>query len=176
MKIVQTSYSKPEGSIIDRKLEGEIDYIDSFSVEAGNIDNYSADYLTAVFFSSLPNWVKTLLGLRNILVKPFGIHSGSIPDIDNVDKTRVYNVGERVVFFTLRDRTASELVMAEDDKHLYFRTSLFVSPIKNNARKVHVTTLVQYHNALGKIYFMPVKPFHKLIIKTLLKNCTANLK
>ena len=88
-----------------------------------------------------------------------------------------YNVGERAVVFHIIDRSESEIVMAEDDKHLYFRTSLFVEKINEKSlNNVYLTTLVHFHNFWGRLYFTPVKPFHKLIMKTMLKNLSNAIK
>ena len=78
---------------------------------------------------------------------------------------------KRAILFSVIDRSETEIVMAEDDKHLYFRTSLFVEETSDqNRENVYLTTLVQFHNIWGKLYFSPVKPFHKLIMKALLTN------
>ncbi|MDR1119950.1 MAG: DUF2867 domain-containing protein [Dysgonamonadaceae bacterium] len=29
---------------------------------------------------------------------------------------------------------------------------------------MYLTTIVRFHNVWGKIYFLPVKPFHRLIL------------
>jgi len=44
-----------------------------------------------------------------------------------------------------------------------------------NMNNVYLTTIVKFHNIWGKLYFAPVKPFHKLIIKTLLENFSNTL-
>ena len=56
-------------------------------------------------------------------------------------------------------------IMRKDDKHLLFYVS--IAKIGNNL--IDVTTVVQYHNALGKIYFFFIKPFHKMIVPRVVK-------
>jgi hypothetical protein len=56
--------------------------------------------------------------------------------------------------------------MGEDDKHLNFRASVLKD--KTNGT-VSLTTVVHYNNLWGRVYFFPVKPFHKIIMKALLK-------
>ena len=34
---------------------------------------------------------------------------------------------------------------------------------------IDITTVVQYHNALGKAYFFFIKPFHKMIVPRVAK-------
>ena len=169
MKKIQQFNKQPENSIISRKMDGLVHYIDSFCIKIENTKKYSVDYVAALLFSSIPEWVKSLLKLRDFLVKPFGLETGTIPEPGTLDPSLHYNVGERAIFFTVIDRSESEIVMAEDDKHLYFRTSLFVEKTSDqNFDKIYLTTLVQFHNIWGKVYFAPVKPFHQLIMRTLL--------
>ena len=37
-----------------------------------------------------------------------------------------------------------------------------------------MTTVVKYHNLLGKVYFFFIRPFHALICKWLLKRAARN--
>ena len=162
---------KPDNSIIGRGLDAEIHYIDSFSIKFMNRNQYSIDYLTALLFSSIPAWVRILLNLRSILVKPFGLDTGTLPAQHSFDVSLRYHIGDTAVFFPVVDRSESEIVMAKNDKHLYFRTSLYVEKTSDqHLLDAYLTTLVKFHNIGGRLYFAPVKPFHKLIMRTLLKN------
>lgn len=177
MKTVNCFHKKPYNSIIDRDMNGEFHYIDSLSVECKNSNHYSVDYLTALFFSSIPVWVRMLLNLRDFLVKPFGLETGTIPKQEALDTSLHFNIGDRAIFFPVIDRSECEIVMAKDDKHLYFRTSLYIeSTSDQNMDTVYITTIVRFHNICGKLYFAPVKPFHKLIIRALLKKFSHTLK
>jgi len=55
--------------------------------------------------------------------------------------------------------------MGEEDRHLVFRTSVLVTGIFD-ASFVHVTTIVRFNNIWGRFYFLPVKPFHRLIVES----------
>jgi hypothetical protein len=177
MRKVEHYNKKPDNSIIDNDMDSEIHYLDSFSIEFRNPDRYSVDYLTTVLFSSVPGWIKSLLNLRDFLVRPFGLKTGLIPESESIDLSIYYNIGDRVIFFPVIDRSESEIVMAENDKHLAFRTSLFFEKTSDqNLEKVYLTTLVEYHNIFGRVYFMPVKPFHRLIMQALLKQFTNRLE
>ena len=50
MKAIKGFFKKPEKSIIDKDLKGDIHYIDSFRIKIRNINQYSIDYLTALMF------------------------------------------------------------------------------------------------------------------------------
>jgi len=159
----------PDSSIISRELTGSIHYLDSYRTEINNEDNRSIDFLTALLFTSIPKWVRHLLSLRDFLVRPFGLQTGQIPEPTSLDKSLRYKPGDKAIFFRIIERSESEVVMAEDDKHLYFRTSLLAQNIPGSSRRsLFLTTIVQFHNVWGRIYFAPVKPFHKLIMRRML--------
>ena len=68
-----------------------------------------------------------------------------------IDTSLHYKVGDRAVVFKVIDRSESEIVMAEDDKHLYFRASLLIERTdEEKMDNVYLTTLVQFHNIWGK--------------------------
>lgn len=101
----------------------------------------------------MPSWIGLLFKLRNRIVGVFGLKTDrSTPKSDP--------------FFTVIENREDEIVMGEEDKHLNFRASLLKD---ESANTISLITLVHYNHAWGKIYFFPVKPFHKIIMKFLLK-------
>ena len=75
-------------------------------------------------------------------------------------------------------RTENEVVPGEDDKHLNFRISLFLEQNIEEAekKKLIISTTIEFNNWFGKIYFLPVRPFHKLIVPTMLKAIIKELE
>jgi hypothetical protein len=61
---------------------------------------------------------------------------------------------------------------------LDFRISLFLEPIEGDVFKkiITISTTVIFHNKFGKIYFLPVKPFHKRIVPVMLKGIIKHLE
>ncbi len=51
MKKIQKFGKKPKNSIINRDLDGEIHYIDSFNIIIQNTENYPVDYLVSLLFT-----------------------------------------------------------------------------------------------------------------------------
>ena len=153
--------SAPSNSII---LDGygAFNYCDSFCVEINSTD--TVDNITTGIFCS-PSWADYLLAIRDAIVKVFGLRTGSAgkPNIQEY-----YNIGDKAGLFTVCSRNENEIVMSEDDKHLSFRTSVFIDR-SGAVSKVYLTTIVKYHNLGGKLYFIPVKPFHRLIIQSSLR-------
>jgi hypothetical protein len=165
MKTVNYEKEIPKESIIKDQDFHVTDYEDSISILIPSHPNNTVDNITKAFFTYQPGWVLWLLNLRNIIVKPFGLRTGKTLNPDER-----YETGEPALPFKIIKRSENELVMAEDDKHLNFRTSVLILPSeKPGFVKLYSITIVKYNNLLGKLYFIPVKPFHKLIIKASLK-------
>ncbi|MDR3327959.1 MAG: DUF2867 domain-containing protein [Prevotellaceae bacterium] len=143
----------PDKSAISNGFE-TVDYCDSYRIIYPA--DKSIEQITNELFK-LPDWVTLLLKTRDSIVGIFGLKTGK----DRED-------GQRL--FPIIEQNKNELVMGENDSHLNFRVSVLID--RENAF-VYVTTLVHYNNIWGKLYFMPVKPFHKIIMKSLIK---SNLK
>lgn len=165
------------GSIITKGLDGKVDYIDCFGLLTTN-NRYSIDYLTAMVFTSFHQfwWMKSLFMLRNFLVRPLGLKADDIPDATKIDPAMYHNIGDTAVFFNVIERSDQEIIMDGDDRHLYFRisTMLYSDPARNG-QVLCLTTLVRFHNTLGRIYFTVIKPFHRIIMKSLLKRMAIRL-
>ena len=58
-------------------------------VPHNNHQDYSIDYITGLFFTSLPGCIKKLLSFRNFIVKFFGLQGG---DINKLKVHQVYKV------------------------------------------------------------------------------------
>lgn len=157
----------------------EYDYADSFEgiyTDKGN--NITSDKVGKAFFTSAPSWVGKLLTLRNKIVGLFGLKTSGQPN----NREELLNnfkcePNERLGLFKVFDRTENEVILGEDDKHLNFRVSLLKSAInETNQNKLTITTTVEFKNWFGKLYFLPVKPFHSLIVPTMLKGIIKELE
>lgn len=85
---------------------------------------------------------------------------------------------EQLGLFKVFDRTENEVIVGEDDKHLNFRVSLFkIDNIGNPASKsLVISTTVEFKNWLGKLYFVPVRPLHRLIVPAMLKRIIKEIE
>lgn len=148
----------PEKSIIGNGF-GKIDYFDTFKIQIST-NNQPVDIITSEIFES-PKWVDALMKIRDSIVGVFGLKTTE----SYSDKSKTtYSIGDRIAYFKILNRNSNEIVMAENDKHLNFRTSVMV-----DGDSIYLSTIVQFNNIFGRLYFFPVKPFHQLIIKTSLK-------
>lgn len=80
--------------------------------------------------------------------------------------------------FKVFAHTENEVIMGEDDTHLDFRVSLLLSPQQNEShpRMRTISTTVKFHNRMGRFYFFPVKPFHRLDVPAMMKRIVQQLE
>jgi len=147
-KVIKTN-AIPEKSLILNGF-GKVDYYDTYQIQKNtelNAEEISKEIM------KLPRWATALFKLRNLIVGIFGLKT------DKKNK-------EQETFFTLIEKNENEIVAGEVDKHLNFRVSIMKNETENT---ISLTTAVHFNNVWGRIYFFPVKPFHKIITKTLLR-------
>ena len=97
---------------------------------------------------AFPQWYGPLLGLRNLLVAPFGLkHPDSVSTITDV-----------LGIFPIVSEDKYQMVAGIDDKHLDFR---IIIDLKNLdiGQSVPLTTAIKRHNLLGRSYLLAVLPF-----------------
>ena len=109
-------------------------------------------------FNHSPGWVNGLMKLRNAIVKPLGLE-----------------VGMRFVD-TICEQNAQEVVFGMPDKHLTFHASLWCGEKEPGGQTFTITTVVKFNNRLGRLYFFFIRPFHKVIIRSMLKRVAKRLK
>ena len=132
-------------------------YLQCPSVIQVNLTGKKAPWVSAKdiilkVFAHNPAWLRMLYAIRACLVKPFGIETKAIES-------------EELII----EEDKQEAIMRKDDKHLLFYVDIFITPLETGKQMIEVTTLVKYHNWVGKAYFFCVKPFHRIIVPLVLK-------
>lgn len=156
------------------------DYIDSFQCSfSEKRQESSITKIGTLFMSGGPKWADTLLAIRDKIVKPFGLKtSDQITGKPTQPDDIKYELGERLGIFKLFEKTENEIVLGEDDTHLNFRVSLLLDPVagETDEKRLSITTAVTFNNLFGRIYFLPVKPFHRLIVRKTLRNIVHQIE
>ncbi|HCW09104.1 MAG TPA: hypothetical protein DGG95_17235 [Cytophagales bacterium] len=135
------------------------DYYDSYMIKRKTDDSIETIVEKIL---ALPCWIKIALQIRYFLiVKPFGLTTGRF---DNTNESSEMN-SEPVPIIK---KNKNEIVMGSDDKHFYYRISVMKKEVGQES-EIYLNTVVKFNNVWGKIYFLPVKMGHKLVVKSLLK-------
>lgn len=109
--------------------------------------------------SRAPRWVDALLAMRNILVTPFGLKTSG------ADRRAPRDV---IGIFPVVSETPDRLVAGFNDSHLDFRVVVDVAT-SGQGQSVTATTLVLTHNWLGRTYLAIIMPFHRLVVRAMLR-------
>lgn len=159
----------PPASLIARLVPGS-DFHDAWVIRAGD-PSLSAlgQFLKAA--RRTPRWVSACMALRNRAVSLFGLkHLGGLENLSPGKAESDYRPGDRVGIFTLFDNTPDEVLLGDRDKHLDVTLSVHLSPEPaSGAQLITLTTVVQVHNLLGRVYMLPVTPMHRLIAPAVLR-------
>ncbi len=177
MKPVKTAI--PPKSLLHTTKQA-YDYTDSFrGILQDNQNQFTPADAAKAFFSSGPEWVGKLFTLRNKIVSLVGLKTAGSPgDRQRQLKNFTGNPGEQLGLFKVYERTEHEVILGEDDRHLDFRVSLFMEPDENDNRQkvLTITTTVVFNNWFGRLYFLPVRLFHKRIVPVMLKGIVKELE
>jgi hypothetical protein len=172
----------PSGSFLERALP-RVDYADAYRGEIRAAGPLGIGELFPAFVRATPAWISFLMRLRNRLVGGFGLKTGTARDSRNRGSSRLEK-GESRGLFEVLGKSDRELMAGKDDKHLDFRVSALLEPLRVTgpvpgsapyAYSLTVSTIVMFRNRPGKIYFALVKPFHKLIVPAMLRSLIRDL-
>jgi hypothetical protein len=156
----------PASSALDRELVGHCDFSDSYRVPLSRPELGMAEIFFAVF-GHTPLWMKTMLIVRNTLVRLAGLEVPTVAEIMRPEVRAAYKVGDKIgpwpVFFV----GENEIIAGRDNKHMDFRLSV-LKVMRGDAADVVVTTICSVHNLFGKIYLFLIVPFHRAGVQRLL--------
>jgi hypothetical protein len=135
-------------------------FADAYRLEVGG-HSLTARQAAERMMARQPRWAETLLTLRNILVTPFGLKTSGTG-----------TPREMIGIFPVVSERPDRLVAGFNDKHLDFRIVVDVAT-SGATQNVTATTLVLTHNWLGRTYLATIMPFHRLIVRSLLRQIAA---
>jgi hypothetical protein len=124
------------------------------------------DQAARLALGRFPRWVTILMRIRDAIVRLFGLKSTGIHDPAQM---------EMIGMFPVVGRSAGQIVLGFDDRHLDFRIVIDVDDDNTPAKVVSVTTLVYRKILLGRIYIAVITPFHRLIVRRMLANVGRRL-
>lgn len=144
-------------------LLSKIDFSDTFST-TNHVNNI--EEITNLVFNTTPTWINLLFTIRNKVVGLFGLKTEKPKDYNEN-----FKVGGYVKFFKIFSISDNEVILGADDSHLNFRA--LVKNDKSDLYNIKVVTLVEYNNTKGKVYMSVIKPFHRQVVKRMVKNAYA---
>ena len=133
-----------------------VDYIDSFSKVMVTGQALTPEDFRNLAFSRFPKWIGWLMNFRNAIVKPLGLDTA----------TRFTDM--------VLDKNLHEEILGMPDKHLDFHVSMWCGEYHEGKQELRITTVVKYNNWQGRAYFFIIRPFHGIIVKSILKHVAGD--
>lgn len=160
----------PAGSAV-QGMQARADYWDAYEVECAEAyPTALAAYLA--FTARTPGWIDGLMAVRNAAVRLLGLKDvGRLAHVPPPSAAPTLQPGDRVGIFTIRSVRAEEAVLEILDAHLDVVLSVYRHP--GAPTRLTTSTLVFYHNFVGRLYMVPVAPMHRIVARAMLSNMTA---
>ncbi|MDF2910456.1 MAG: hypothetical protein K0Q56_1337 [Sporolactobacillus laevolacticus] len=163
-KYIVEKVSVPEYSLVNQSFP-QINYSDSYRVILPGESIQDVASVTRLFLTAVPPWVSRLMKIRDRLVSLVGLKTSDQSERQNITLQKGSSIG----IFRVMDHTSHELLLGENDRHLDFRVSILMDEV-HELKYVTISTVVFFHNRLGRLYFFVIKRFHKAIVSAMLKN------
>ena len=125
----------------------------------------------ASMLSYQPAWVTLLYRIRAVFVRFLGMRQEGVPRVIPMKPNNIpMQSGRKIAFFTVRMAEEERYWVAEaEDSHLRAALGVIVEPLPNDRKKFYVITVVHYHNWAGPVYFNAIRPFHHLVVGSMVK-------
>ena len=145
------------------------DLLDAFAIHlpAGASDDL--EVLARAGFERPAGWIRALTRLRDAVMATVGVKSSRA--IGAAAAAR----GSVIGYFPLLSKSAGELVVGEDDRHLDFRVAILLRTGAGGGRELVVVTVVHCHNRLGRTYLAAIAPFHRAIARANLEQAARGI-
>ena len=125
---------------------------------------------TEIFLRAIratPRWVGRAMSIRNNIARRFGLKDVGSMSASRYKSAADYRRGDRLGIFTVFGVSETELLLGIDDSHLDVRVSILRPD--DAPRRYVVSTVVRVHNALGRLYMIPVGRIHPFVVRAMMR-------
>lgn len=154
------------------KMAGFNDGVDYVEVKSA-VGAISLREFVAGVLSYQPGWMKALYRIRVWLLRLLGQGKQGVPQKETFTPDSVpLRPGESATFFTVNDSDEETYWVATGkDRHLDATIGVVIEPIDGETvlRRYSLVTLVKYNNWAGPVYLTLIKPFHHVIVFSVMK-------
>jgi hypothetical protein len=149
----------PSDSVLAALYVGA-DLLDAFAIRLPAGASNDLEVLTRIALERQAGWIRALTSVRDTMMATVGVKSSRA--IGAAAAARGLTV---IGYLPVLSKSARELVMGGDDRHLDFRVGVKQRPGVAGGRELVVATVVHCHNRLGRIYLAAIAPFHRTILQ-----------
>lgn len=170
MRVVKSKVPKGKASL----LAAQSDYFDCFCADFRSLKPITPNMALLQMFGrqSFSKWAIALLKLRHFFSSPLKKFPQNEFFVNN-NITKI-DIGHKIGPFTVEYLDGNEAIMVANTSFLKAYISLFVIHT-DSEYELFFTTCNIYNNVFGRIYFFIIKPFHMIIVKSMMKRYVGNL-
>jgi hypothetical protein len=159
----------PSDSVLAPRYVGA-NLLDAFAIRLPAEANDDLEGLARAGLERQAWWIRALTRMRDAMMAPLGVKSSRAVGAAAAAR------GPVIGFFPLVSKSAGELVLGEDDRHLDFRVALLLRTGTTEGRELVVVTVVHCHNWLGRTYLAVIAPFHRVIVRASLEQAARAVR
>lgn len=127
----------------------------------------------AAMLSYYPWWIVMLYRVRTLVVRLLGLVKHEAPEKlpDLAPGEISFTPGDRVTFFIVRVGEENVYWVAETppDRHLRAYFGVVAEPLANDRNRYYIVTIVHYLHWTGPVYFNLIRPFHHLVVASMMR-------
>jgi hypothetical protein len=123
------------------------------------------------FLDYQPGWVTFLYGVRLVFVRFLGMKQAGLPRPPQHTPDQLPMMpGQKAAIFKVRAAVDDMYWAGEaDDSHLRATLVIVREPLGTVENRYYVMTIVHYHNWAGPVYFNVIRPFHHLVVGSMMR-------
>ncbi len=158
----------PLGTMVETFLPA--DYMDAYMGRVNKNHSFTPEDIMVRIWTDFSIGVRVLFTIRNFFVKIARLKTPRKENLEGVEDC--IRKGIDFDFLSRVARSKDEVVVLLTDKHLDAYLGIYIESNKGY-REVYMITVVHFHNQVGRIYFWIIRPFHKVVVKSMLKRALS---
>lgn len=161
----------PPGSAI-LAAHSSAGYADSFAQPVRGTPFVDALQAYLSMRTRAPRWINRLLALRDALAGCVGM-TRTDGFSRRAERPSSLAAGDPLDFFRVLSVEPRELAMALDDRHFRVVVSLYLDEAEGRPQLVVISSAVAPRSRLGRTYVALIAPFHRQVVKAMLRRLAS---
>jgi hypothetical protein len=118
-----------------------------------------------------PGWMRSLYAVRTVFAKLLRLNTADMPPSGEIRPEDVsFTAGDPLSFFkVIRGEEHRYLLLGVNDNHLTAYLAIIVADDTAPVREYKVVTLVHYRRGAGRLYFGAIRPFHHIVVRSMIR-------